>query len=253
MTTRHTFKAEFRAVPGSNGRQFWTLPVAYEVVDDYGSIWTRGVFDKSVTEKFPALMWGHSGWSDIAQMMGGAVDYRDTSDGPEALFELLEEDDQPNTRILAGLLKQRESGPAFVRDVSVGFSKEVWDGNGGQRSLADEDRSRSGRRGGAKERIRVADWDELSVVVAGAVPGAKTLTSVRSTHVRSKTLQFDDVIELARRKAAGDLTEAELEAAIELLATDDDPVIPDPPVEVDEIEADDGIAEAAEALEALET
>jgi hypothetical protein len=69
--------------------------------------------------------------------------------------------------------------------------------------------------------------------------------------VRSRVLEFDDVMELARRKAAGELTDAEMEAAISILAKDDTPVEPEP--EVDEIQQDDGIAEAAEALEALET
>lgn len=220
MRDHRNFAAEIRAVPGSNGRQFWTLPLAYEVVDDYGTIWTRGVFDKSVTEKMPALMWGHAGWTDIDQMMGGAIDYRDSDRGPEALYELLDFEAQPKARILAALIEPHErTGQPFVRDMSVGFDRREWEGNGGQRDLKSEDREMRDRRGRpALERMIEAGWDETSSVVAGAVPGAGALTPVRMAQTRSGlAVPLDDVVEIAKRKAAGDLTDAEAQAALDLL------------------------------------
>jgi hypothetical protein len=91
MNVRHQFRPEIRAVDGSNGRQFWAMPLAYEVVDDYGTIWTQGVFDHSVEERMPTLLYGHD-WSNLTNVLGRAIDYRDQPEGPQALFELTDFD-----------------------------------------------------------------------------------------------------------------------------------------------------------------
>lgn len=257
MREQRGYRAEFRVVDGSEGRQFWAMGVAYEVVDDYGSIWTRSVFDKSVREKFPSLMWGHAGWNDIAQMMGGGIDYRDTNGGAEVLMELLDADENPNTNTLAGLMKQRAAtGKPFVRDVSVGFDREEWDGPNGQRSLAPEDREMRDRKGHpAVERIRVAGWDELSVVVAGAVPGAKTLTGVRSVRTASGlSVPVDSVVELARKMSDGELSHDAAQAALRLLAGEPapDPVVESGGDELSDDELEAALASTGAALESLE-
>jgi HK97 family phage prohead protease len=246
MNVRHQFRPEIRAVDGSNGRQFWAMPLAYEVVDDYGTIWTQGVFNSSVEERMPTLLYGHD-WSDVTNILGRAIDYRDLPEGPQTLFELTDFDAHPHTRQVAAQINE-----GTMVDMSVGFDRRQWAGPGSDEKLAASDAEMRGPTGvRAVERMYEAGWDETSLVVRGAVPGAKVLSGVRMAKVRAKTLEFEHVVELAKRKAAGELTDDELNVALELLATDDEPA--EPEVEVDEIEADDGIAEAAEALEALET
>jgi len=258
-----TFTAEIRAVPGSNGRQFWTMPVAYDVVDDYGTIWNPGVFGRSVEEKLPALMYGHAGWNDIDQVMGGAIDYRDGDRGPEALYELLDFDAQPKARIFAALIEDRGNGSKpFMRDMSVGFERWEWTGPGGVRDLDATDREMRGRLGRpAVERMLAAGWDETSLVVAGAVPGAQALTGARMVQTRSGlTVAMDDVVELAKRKAAGKLTDEEAQEALRILGGGDETWSEENSVTVDgdateqiEDDTDDVLAEADEVLEQLES
>lgn len=259
MSTRdhRTFTAEIRAVPGSNGRQFWTMPVAYNVVDDYGTIWNQGVFTRSAAEKMPALMYGHAGWNDIDQVMGGAIDYRDGDRGPEALYELLDFDAQPKARIFAALIEERaDGGKPFMRDMSVGFERWDWTGPGGSRQLDDADREMRGRLGRpAVERMLEAGWDETSLVVAGAVPGAKALTGARMVQTRSGlTVPLDDVVELAKRKAAGDLTDDEAQEALRMLGVGEElpPPAGDTGTEIDDDEIDGALAEADALLSELE-
>jgi HK97 family phage prohead protease len=255
MNVRHQFRPEIRAVDGSNGRQFWAMPLAYEVVDDYGTIWTQGVFTRSVEERMPTLLYGHD-WSDVTNILGRAIDYRDLPEGPQTLFELTDFDAHPHTRQVAAQINE-----GTMVDMSVGFDRRRWAGPGSDEKLSAQDAEQRGPTGvRAVERMYEADWDETSLVVRGAVPGAKVLSGVRMALVRlrgemerTKVLEFEHVVELAKRKAAGELTDDELNVALELLATDDTPVIPEPEVEVEDVQADDGIAEAAEALEALET
>jgi hypothetical protein len=248
MNVHRRFHPEIRAVDGSNGRQFWAMPLAYEVVDDYGTIWTEGVFDASVRERMPTLLYGHD-WSDLTNILGRGIDYQDTREGPRTLFELTDFDSHPHTRQVAAQINE-----GTMVDMSVGFDRRRWFGPGkgsdGPLGVADvELRGPTGVR--ALERMVEAGWDETSLVVRGAVPGAKVLTGVRTVKVRGATVTMDDVVELAKRKAAGEITEAEALEALKMLSTDDDPK-PEPLPEPVAVEADDAVAEALDALEQLE-
>lgn len=240
---------EIRAVDGSNGRQFWTMPVAYEVPDDYGTIWTRGVFTESAAERMPLLLYGHD-WGNVDHVLGRAIDYKDGADGARALYELTDFDDHPHTRQVAAQIND-----GTLTDMSVGFDRKEWTGPtvGGRRAkgpLADADREL-----GAVERMLVAGWDETSLVVRGAVPGSKVLTGVRSVRTASGLLvPVDGAVELARKVAAGEVTQEEAQKALELLATDPeagDPVA-DPPDDDTEIDPGELEAAEAEALDALD-
>ena len=238
---------------GSNGRQFWAMPVAYEVVDDYGTIWTRGVFDASVREKMPVLLYGHD-WGNVTNVLGRAIDYRDGEDGPRTLFELTDFDQHPHTRQVAAQINE-----GTLVDMSVGFDRRRWLGAswgndaGVEGPLPDKDKAKTGPHGAvAVERMLEAGWDETSLVVAGAVPGSKVLTMVRSKTRGGVVL--DDVVALGRKIAAGEVTHDEAQAALLLLER------PDPSADdgddddepEDTADVDEAIAEAQAVLEDLE-
>lgn len=246
MRDRRRFRPEIRAVDGSNGRQFWAMPLAYEVVDDYGTIWTRGVFDKSVRDKMPVLLYGHD-WSSVTNVLGRAVDYRDEADGPRTLFELTDFDEHPHTRQVAAQINE-----GTLLDMSVGFDRRRWLGPGGERGLPDADRELRGPHGAKPvERMLEAGWDETSLVVAGAVPGSKVLTGVRSVRTASGLqVPADSVVELARKQSAGEITFEEAQAALRLLAGDQPP--PEAEADPDPVTDDETAAVLAEAEAALE-
>jgi hypothetical protein len=199
----------------------------------------------------PTLLYGHD-WSDLTNILGRGIDYQDTREGPRTLFELTDFDAHPHTRQVAAQINE-----GTMVDMSVGFDRRRWNGPGGQQPLPKEDGELRGPTGvRAVERMLEAGWDETSLVVRGAVPGAKVLTGVRTVKVRGATVTMDDVVELAKRKAAGEITEAEALEALKMLATDDEPIPSDMTVIVDPqpavVEADDAVAEALDALESLE-
>ena len=251
MNTRRKFRPEIRAVDGSNGRQFWAMPVAYEVVDDYGTIWTRGVFDGSVREKMPVLLYGHD-WTSVTNVLGRAVDYRDSDDGPRTLFELTDFDEHPHTRQVAAQIND-----GTLVDMSVGFDRRRWLGPGGEGLLATADREMRGPTGAKPvERMLEAGWDETSLGVAGAVPGSKVLTGVRSVRTASGlVVPTDSVVDLARLQSEGKITHDEAVAALRLLAgeapsADDDPAAGG----ADDDDQDDAevLAEVDAALEGID-
>jgi hypothetical protein len=247
------YRPEIRAVSGSNGRQFWAMPLAYEVVDDYGTIWTRGVFDRSVGEKMPILLYGHQ-WNDVSNVLGRGADYRDTDRGPEVLFELTDFDAHPHTRQVAAQIND-----GTLTDLSVGFDRWRWLGpdRGAEGPLPDEDRDRRGPTGArvqARERMLEAGWDETSVVPVGAVPGAKVLSGVRSRSTRAAGVAMEDVVALGTLVGAGKITHDEAQRALGLLGVEE---VPDP-VEEEEgpepaaADVADAEAEADDTLDGLE-
>lgn len=246
MLTRHRYRPEIRAVDGSNGRQFWTMPLAYEVVDDYGTIWTRGVFDKAVDERMPVLLYGHD-WGHVSNVLGRAVDYQDTPEGPRALMELTDFDEHPHTRQVAAQIND-----GTLTDVSVGFDRRRWLGPGGEGRLPESDAERRGPHGAkAVERMIEAGWDELSLVVTGAVPGAKVLTGVRSVRTASGlVVPTESAVELARQVAAGEITYDEAQAALNLLAGGPEAPAGGPESDGNVEASDEDLAEVIEAAEA---
>jgi HK97 family phage prohead protease len=204
MIERRRGLAEVRAVTDEAGTRTVTLHcIRPGVVDDYGSMWMPDTFDQSLAQRLPTLVWSHD-WSDP---LGRGVDYRVGPDGPEVMFEFDNFDDVPQAR---RAYAQVRSGT--IRDCSVGFS------NTQRRDPTDAERAQYP---GIREVIEKADLDEVSLVLRGAVPGAKVLA------VRSAMVAEDTVLELARKVAAGTLTHAEAKAALALVADDDTPT-PDP-------------------------
>lgn len=178
------------------------------VVDDYGSVWNPHAFDESLSKRLPTLTWSHN-WEEP---LGPAVGFRTSPDGPEVDFVFSDFADVPMAR-----RAHSQIADGTIQDCSVGFSDAVR-----RKPTDDELRSMPGM----VEYMESAGLDEVALVLRGAVPGAKVVA------LRAGKVDLDAFIEIAKRKVAGDLTEDEARAAVELLGgpDDDDEGDPPPPV-----------------------
>lgn len=197
------------------------LAVAYDIVDDYGTRFIKGVFNASLEQRLPVIAFGHD-WSDP---IGRAISYRETDEGLYLTARLdvggaVPRADQAYQQMRSGTLT----------DVSVGFWR-----------LADRTAD-----DGVTEIIK-GDLDEVSVVLRGAVPGAKVL-AVRSKR-SGELVDMDAVVAIAKKKSAGEITEAEADEALRLLSA---PPLGTPPVEsTDGTATGDGTGEALPELDAV--
>jgi HK97 family phage prohead protease len=221
----HRARIEIRAAT-IDGKPGVTLHVIRPgVVDDYGSVWKADAFDHALSERMPTLCWSH----DWSEPLGPAVGFRSSPDGPEVDFAFSDFAAVPQARRAHAQVLD-----GTIADCSVGFS------NARRREPTTEERTRFP---GVVEVIEEADLDEVSLVLRGAVPGAKVVSA------RGAKVELDAVVELGRRVVAGELTEDEARAALELLGTQDPPpgagedgsgspdADGDPAAELDEAEA----------------
>lgn len=172
------------------------------VVDDYGSLWKADAFDESLGQRLPVLCWSHD-WTDP---LGPGVDAVTGRGGPKIRFNFSDFDAVPQARRAHAQVKD-----GTIRDCSVGFS------NVQRREPTDSEREKHGPE--IREVIERATLDEVSLVLRGAVPGAKVL-AVRSARTRAGgAIDMEALYDIARKKSAGELTDAEAQAAVELLST----------------------------------
>lgn len=183
---RRQATGEIRAATDEGGTPSVTLrAITPGVVDDYGSVWMADCFDEHLAQRLPALVWAHN-WSDP---IGRGVDFRTSSDGPDVIFEFDDFDAVPQAR---RAWVQVRSGT--IRDCSVGFMVPT----GGRREpTSDEQRQWPG----VREVITKAELDEVSLVLRGAVPGARVL-AVRS----GDSVPADVAGRLLAELAAGSIT-----------------------------------------------
>lgn len=194
---RRDHVAEIRATE-IDGRPGVTLHcITPGVVDDYGSVWMPDAFDKSLGLRMPTLCWSH----DWGEPLGPPTAFRTSLNGPEVDFVFSDFDAVPSARRAHAQVQD-----GTIKDCSVGFSDVR------RRDPTDEEKAKYP---GVREVIEEATLDEVSLVLRGAVPGAKVL-AVRS--LQEPGVALDDVIEIAKRRAAGDLSAEDARAAIELLA-----------------------------------
>lgn len=204
------------------------------VVDDYGSLWKPNAFDAALAKRMPVLCWAHD-WRDP---LGPAVSFELTRTGPKVKFHFSDFDAVPQAkRAHAQVLD------GTIRDCSVGFSNT---------QRRDPTAAEEQKYPGIREVIEQADLDEVSLVLRGAVPGARVL-AVRSARIGGGTVDMEAVLEIARKKAAGELSDAEAQAAIQLLSTVEGapPPVNDPAAEAAALAAA-AEADAAEAALALD-
>lgn len=193
----HRARIELRAATVGDRPGVTLHAIRPNVVDDYGSLWKADAFDKALSERMPTLCWSH----DWNEPLGPAVGFRSSPDGPEIDFVFSDFDAVPQARRAHAQVLD-----GTIADCSVGFS------NARRREPTTEERTRYP---GALEVIEEADLDEVSLVLRGAVPGAKVVSA------RGAKVELDAVIELGRRVTSGELTEQEAQAALALLGGED--------------------------------
>lgn len=159
-------------------------------VDDYGSLWKPDTFDRSLQVRKPVLCWAHD-WTDP---FGPCVRAQATHAGPVLEFRFSSFDAVPSARRAHAQLQD-----GTITDCSVGFS------NATRREPTASERSKFP---GVREIIENAQLDEVSLVLRGAVPGAKVLAT------RSATISEGEVYEIARKVADGVWTRARAEEEI---------------------------------------
>lgn len=197
------------------------------VVDDYGSLWAPDAFDAAMGVRLPTLTWSH----DWSEPLGPATGFRASSNGPEIDFVFSDFDAVPMARRAHAQVLD-----GTIQDCSVGFSSAQ------KRAPTTEELRQYP---GITEVIERADLDEVALVLRGAVPGAKVVS------VRAGKVDFDALVEIAKRKVAGELTDDEARAAVELLGGGDEgdegddgnggpppPAPPDPAAELAAVEAE---------------
>jgi HK97 family phage prohead protease len=191
------------------------------VVDDYGSLWMADAFDKSLATRMPTLCWSH----DWSEPLGPALSYATSDDGPSIDFAFSDFDAVPMARRAHAQVMD-----GTIQDCSVGFYAA-------QRRDPTEDEVKAYP--GIREVILEAQLDEVSLVLRGAVPGAKVLAA------RGAKVAVDAAVELARRVTEGELTQAEAKTALDLLAIEDPTEgEPDPPAPAVDHEALDAEVDA---------
>lgn len=243
MKTEHRHaKIQVRAATTGSGLHTVTLqPIVPNIVDDYGSVFMPDTFDAALDQRMPTLAWTHS-WSEP---IGRAFAWSADGDLRSIEFRFDDFEDVPTARRAWRQCQPGPNGePATIDDCSVGFSN-----TDRREPTADELK----RWPGAREIITRADLDEVSLVLRGAVPGAKVL-SLRSRDGRVASVAEDVVMDVARKVAAGEMSEAEGKAYLDLIAVDPaDPTPPagDPNPPADTIDVDQALAEADAALDSL--
>lgn len=158
MSEHRTIGGQVRA---SGPRTVTLQAIRPGVVDDYGSVWMPDAFDASLSARLPVLAWSH----DWAEPIGAGISYTTGRQGPTVTCRFDDFDAVPRARQAYAQVKS-----GTIRDCSVGFSKV-------QRRDPTPDELE--RYPGVREVILSARMDELSLVLAGAVPGAEVL-AVRS-------------------------------------------------------------------------
>jgi HK97 family phage prohead protease len=210
---------EIRAVD-VDGKPGVTLHIIRpDVVDDYGSLWMPDAFDESLSRRLPTLCWAH----DWSEPLGPAVDHATGDDGPSVRFVFSDFEAVPQARRAHAQVMD-----GTIQDCSVGF----W--NAQRRDPTDDEVKAYP---GVREVIEKAQLDEVSLVLRGAVPGAKVLA------VRGAKVAVDAAVDLARRVQDGEIPLEQAKTALDLLAVDDGGGEDDPPpAEVDHDALDAEIA-----------
>lgn len=187
--TRGHLRGEVRAVAEDGTIE--VLAVVWGVVDDYGTRFVKGAFTESIEARLPTIAWAH----DWSEPVGRAVSYRETDEG---LFITARLDIGQGIARADQAYAQLKSGT--LDDVSIGFWR-----------LADRTAE-----DGVTEIVE-GDLDEVSVVLRGAVPGAKVM-AVRSART-GEMIAVDSVVAIAEKVAAGEISQAAADEALRLLSS----------------------------------
>lgn len=192
-----TRKAEIRATTVGDKPGVTLHAIKPGVVDDYGTLWMPNCFDEGLAKRMPTLCWSH----DWSEPLGPATGYTTGPDGPTIDFTFSDFDAVPMAR-----RAHAQVTDGTIQDCSVGFIGTE------RRDPTDDEKAKYP---GIREVMLEAVMDELSLVLRGAVPGAKVLA------VRGAKVAVDAAVELARRVAEGDITADEAKTALDLLMVEE--------------------------------
>ncbi|GAA1712302.1 hypothetical protein GCM10009765_71770 [Fodinicola feengrottensis] len=180
-------KHEQRSLPGvelraldEEKRQFTARVCSYGVADSYGSVWAPGVFTRGLQQKLPKCAWGHD-WTEV---IGRGISYEEHPDGLDMTVQLDDFDAVPKARQAWAQLKS-----GSMDEFSFGFARQQWSEKRDDLELYGPD---------ARELMTEARMDEISLVLKGAVPGTRLL-STRSEARMSR----ESAADLLTRVAAG--------------------------------------------------
>ncbi len=236
MTEIRTFRdIEIRA--SEDGTPSVTLQaIKPNVVDDYGSLWKADAFDESLGQRLPVLCWAH----DWSEPLGPGVGFETGRGGPKVTFNFSNFDAVPQARRAHAQVKD-----GTIRDCSVGFA---------YLEKRDPTEAERAKHPNVREVIEKAQLDEVSLVLRGAVPGAKVLSYTRSARMADgSSVDIDAAVEIGRKIANGEITPAEAAATIKLHAgetgTGESQGEVDTPEPVDHAEIDASIDAALATIE----
>lgn len=177
---------EVRADGEAVGRVTVTA-MRYGVLDSYRTRFRPGCFADYLQERAPVMCWAH----DISDVIGQTVDVDDSRERLRLNMQLDDFEAVPRARqAYAQLLPNRSTGRPTLRDMSVGFERHEWEPQGDD----------------TVDFVRCG-LPEVSVVAAGAVPGAM-VDSVRGSSVM---VPRSDAIDIAMRLHRGEI---DLEGAL---------------------------------------
>lgn len=144
--------------------------IRYGVVDDFGSLWEPGCLIDGLNERLPQLACSHDR-SVQTSIIGRAVPgFVDDGDGQIVNFRFADFSRVPSADIVHSLVQDQ-----IVDECSVGFRYDY-----DYRTPTDEERDKYP---GITEVITRAFVSEVSIVMEGAVPGAKVL-AIRESSTR---------------------------------------------------------------------
>jgi HK97 family phage prohead protease len=167
--------------------QFRAIAVVYDIVDSYETAFAPGVFTDSLHDRMPTMVWSHQSEEPIGRVVG-FEDNADLEDGSKGLVITFELDDPESVPRAKQAFAQLESGT--LEDVSVGFMC-------GEEGIERRKFDRNGKTSKIPTFVK-ATLIEVSVVLRGAVPGAKLLKS-RSYLPDEKMIPASDVEALLKR------------------------------------------------------
>lgn len=210
---------EVRALEKEGAGVFEARVLTYNVRDDYNTEFAPGLFNDSLKDKMPRIAWGH----DWRQVIGRWTAFRE--DGPYLVLRgqldlmMIEGTQTPAVPLAHQAYAQLKSGT--IDEFSVGFVPLAYE------DIQEED-------GDYFRRFTKGRLDEVSLVLAGAVPDTKLL-SVRSGeggnpvlhHLREPLVSKEQVAALILKVHGGevDLAEAltELKSLPVVADSDDEP------------------------------
>ncbi len=166
---------EFRDAQDGRPPGFTARAVNYGVRDSYGTSWVQGVFEDSLRENLPPVVWCHD-WSDP---VGRVVGYTDNPDGLDIDVDLDDFEAVPRARQAYAQLKS-----GTMRQFSFAFLRAS--------EQPDPDLPDT-------TQITSAQVDEFSIVLVGSVPGTHT-TGVRAV---GNTVPVRLATDLINRLSAG--------------------------------------------------